>query len=288
MIDNSPKLVFEPITKKDLPICEFSREEDIIYINTGPCCENCTTKCYRSKKKCCKDCLAGISGSGCQNCEQDQCFCEFDISDQIGHISDKLLPVPNINSPEHGFIFGPTKSGKSVFCTNYAQQYQKYFNNNPVYLISDTTEDKEIEKINDLIKISMEDIMDDLITPESIHDSLVIFDDTDSIIDKDVFKKVERVRDRILTKGRHNNVYCLVTLHIGANHNHSRVPINESGFVVVFPKGGNWHQIDTILHKYGGLTKKQEDVIQNLPSRWVMFHKHYPPYILHEKGCYLI
>jgi hypothetical protein len=195
------------------------------------------------------------------------------------------LPAP---TNERGYIFGQTGSGKSVFCCKYAQEWERDHLDEPVYLISNIGEDPEIDKLPDLIRIPVEDVTEDQVSPQSVHDSLVIFDDIDAIPDKNVGKKIEAVRDEILTTGRHQNIYCLVTSHIGADFKHSRVPINESAFVVIFPQGGNWNQINRILKTYCGLSREQEARIKSLPSRWVMLHKSFPMYVVHEKGCYLV
>jgi len=314
MSANVPKLVFTPITRKDMAVAEVRgghNDELIIYINMGHCCNKCTKKCYSAKKKCCNDCLSGLSGgslgdvrsTGCCAGDdaavmppgmsmyearqfiqerQPQILTEFRI-----HDNGEMYPIPKQGSTEHGFVFGSTGSGKSVFCSKYARQYQQIYEN-PIYLISNIEEDHEVDNIEDLIRIPIDDVMSGKITPQSIHDSLIIFDDVDAIPDKNISTVIEKLRDQILTTGRHFNISCLVTSHLGANFQHTKVPINESGFVVVFPKGGNWSQINRILCTYGGLTRQQEANIKQLPTRWVMYHKSYPPYILYEKGIYLL
>jgi hypothetical protein len=280
------QLVFEPKTKKDFPICKVKggrHDGLIIYINMGHCCDNCTMKCYNSKKKCCKNCLSGISGGGCHDCNNIGELKDFRIMD-----NGIMEYIPSYDKIEHGFIFGSTGSGKSVFCANFADEYQEMFEDNPVYLVSNVEEDSSIDHIKDLIRIPIEDIMSNKITPKSIHDSLIIFDDVDAIPDRNISNKIEKLRDQLLTTGRHTDVTCLTTSHLGANFNHTKVSINESAFYVIFPRGGNFVHIHRILHDYGGLDSRQEDKIKKLDSRWVLFHKNYPNFIVYEKGCYLL
>jgi|HubBroStandDraft_5_1064220.scaffolds.fasta_scaffold05393_6 hypothetical protein len=315
MAQNVPKLVFSKVTRKDRPICEVrggASEGTIVYINEGHCCNDCSDKCYKKKTKCCDDCLSGISGGGCTQCGgkmKKEMFEGMEIHDMLRaidnfrqrettqvlrefriHDNGTMVPIPK-RTPEHGFIFGATGSGKSVFCTMYAMMYQKLNSkkqSNVVYLITNIAEDPEIDKIPNLIRIPIDDIMNDLVAPGPIHDCMIIFDDVDAIPEKDKFTKVERLRDQMLTTGRHFGISCLVTSHLGANFQRTKVPINESGFVVVFPRGGNWNQIHRILNTYGGLDRQQEDTIRKLPSRWVLVNKTYPPFVVYEKGCYLL
>jgi hypothetical protein len=103
-----------------------------------------------------------------------------------------------------------------------------------------------------------------------------------------LFRQVEALRDQILTKGRHDKIYCVVTSHQGANWGHTRVPINESAGVVVFPSGGGWNHVERILKVYIGLDKKNIETIRKLESRWVFVHKQSPNFVVSEKNLYLL
>jgi hypothetical protein len=262
------KLVFDQTTRKDRPIAEANGE--VVYINTGPCCSRCHGKrCHG----CCDDCLQACSSEGFQDIE-----------------GDDVIPIPN--GAEHGFIFGSTGSGKSYFSSQYAQTYRKVYPENVIYLVSYIDEDDVLDKL-DIIRIPLGDIS--LISEKTIHDCLIIFDDVDALPpkndeydSKEMFKAVENLRDQLLTRGRHFGISVLVTSHLGANFTHTRVVINESGFVVIFPQGGNFHQIKTILQTYAGFETKQVQEIKNLKSRWVYVHKSFPPYVVHDKGVYTL
>jgi len=272
-------LLFEPIAKSDIAVAKIVSGQSAgeeIWLNT----ESCEGKCRRM-------------GPCCEEANQTP-MRKINLKD------GKMIPLPREDTASHGFIFGPTSSGKSVFCGEYALEYQKTYPDNPIYLISYVEEDDSIDKIKGLIRIPLEEIMSGEITGEALHDSMVIFDDVDALPPKPqgvepedfnakaIFAKVEELRDQLLTTGRHFNVSVLVTSHLGADFKHTKKPINESSFVVVFPRAGNFAQVDRILRVYAGLTKKQVSEIQQLPSRWVYLYKHFPNYIIHEKGIYLL
>ena len=273
------RLLFEPITKSDIAVAEIVSGNSAgteIWLNT----ESCEGKCRRP-------------GPCCEEAEQTP-------MKRINLKDGKMVPMPREDTASHGFIFGPTSSGKSVFCVEYAQQYQRIYPDNPIYLVSYVEEDDSIDKIDGLIRIPLDDIINGDITGKAIENSLIIFDDVDALppkpegVDpqdfnaKEIFAKVEELRDQLLTTGRHFGVSCLITSHLGADFKHTKKPINESSFVVVFPRAGNFAQVDRILRVYAGLTKKQVSEIQQLPSRWVYLYKHFPNYIVHEKGIYLL
>jgi len=294
------RLLFGPLNESDKPICEVEGgKEDgtVLWLNEEKCCQQCSPKCgYR---RCCSKCLGPEE-------YRIPPMKEYKIAD-----AGKMKVIPKTNGSQHGFIFGSSGSGKSWFTSEYVEMYQRVFPQNPVYLVSYVDEDSSIDKIQDLIRIPIEDITSGKISGKTIADSLIIFDDVDALqqapekkeeeqeasvhadekkalTPKVIFGLVETLRDQLLTTGRHHNVSVIVTSHLGANFNHTKVPINESNFVVVFPKGGNASQIDRIVRNYSGLTGEQKKKLMALPSRWVMLYKSYPSYVVHERGCYLI
>ena len=216
-----------------------------------------------------------------------------------------LRVIPKNESSQHIYVFGSSGSGKSYFASQYANEYLRLFPDNAIYLVTYIEDDDESLRIPNLVRIPIRDIMEGKISPKTIPDSLIIMDDIDSMppVDieneasagaeeaykpKDIFLKVEQLRDSLLTTGRHNNISVLCTSHLGCNFKSSKVPINECNLIVVFPRGGNHNQISRILGVYCGLTKAQEREIYALPSRWVCLHKSYPPYVTYEKGIYIL
>ena len=272
------RLLTEPITEKDIAIAKIISGKsagDEVYLNM----ELCSGKCKQF--------------SACCDEAEQLPLKKIQVRDGT------FMPMPHPSNPQHGFIFGATGCGKSVFCANYVKQYQKLFPENPIYLVSYVDEDPSVDKIRGLIRIPLQDIVDGEISGKSIKDSLIIFDDVDALPQrpddppddwkpKEVFQKVEDLRDQLLTTGRHYGVSVLVTSHLGCDFKHTKKPINESAFCVIYPKCGNFAQVDRILRVYAGLTKKQVLMIQEIPSRWIYFYKQFPNYIVSEKNVILL
>lgn len=271
------KLSFEEINFSDRVVAEVNG--DPVFLNTEKCCERCGPQCRR--RKCCAQCV---------HCESIETFETYE------DLRSKVFPVPLDNGDgEMGFCFAANGAGKSVWASNYAQMYTKVFPENPIYIVSFKEEDEVLDKLPNTVRVPFQDILDDAFDENSIENCLCIFDDvdsepgrSDSYDAKELFKKTETIRDALLTRGRSKGISVLVTSHLALNFKHTRVPINESKYIVCFPNSGNFHQIQVILQKYSGLSLEQIRKIKDLKTRWVYVYKSYPQYVVYEHGIYLL
>jgi len=303
-----PQLVFEQLNERDIPIAEITggrNDGTAVYLDQGPCCENCSAKCKRAKQKCCGGCAGG--------CYIREGVKDFEIEGQ-----GTMLPIPLPTGSQHIFVSGQSGCGKSTWVANYANMYQEVYPKNQVYLISFVPEDgSAIDGIRDLVRLPLKVIVDGEVNARNLGHSLVIFDDVDAMPErievpetkeeedeekpkkgrkkeadkyapKEIFKRVEELRDQLLTKGRHSGISVIVTSHLACDAIRTKRPINESQAVVIFPKCGTAHQDESILKKYCGFKPKMIEEVKSLPSRWVMYRKVHPGYILYEKGVYLV
>lgn len=201
----------------------------------------------------------------------------------------EILPIPNVFTRECGYIGAPSGSGKSTYVRNYAKQYNKLFPKNKVFLFSKVKNDESLNGIKNLVKIKLDDdLIDDPIEVEELANSLVIFDDIDTLRDKEVKKSLKELQDDLLETGRHDNVHVLVTTHQLSNYRETKTVLNEAHFITVFPSSGSSHQIRYVLKNYVGLDNKDINKISKLNSRWVTVYKHHPQVIAYENGCYLV
>ena len=169
--------------------------------------------------------------------------------------------------------------------------YKKYFPKRPIWVLSRLFEDETLDKHN-VRRINLDDKL--LKYPLSAKDlvkgdgALVIFDDIDTIPDKEINKEVHRVRDDLLEVGRHDNISVISTGHQLMDYKKTRNLLNEASAITMFPKSGSQYHITRFLKTYCGLNTSQTKKILDLPSRWVTIYKNYPNYVLYSTGAILL
>lgn len=133
-----------------------------------------------------------------------------------------------------------------------------------------------------------DELVEDPIDPEELNKSLVIFDDIDTIPDKEQREYVTQLRNDLLETGRHVKCTMVNTSHHLTDYKRTRTLLNESTSVTFYPRMGGCSQIKRYLSVYAGMTRQQIDRILNLPSRWVTISRTAPMWVLYDRGCYLV
>lgn len=207
--------------------------------------------------------------------------------DDITLEDGEIIPLPNKKVVEKIYISAPSGAGKTTWVSKWLKQYKKMFKGDEIYVISSIPYDKPIDDL-DPIRIDVDDelLQDDMLDGEDFENSCVVFDDVDTIQNKLHRTYIEKLRDYLLEQGRHFNVRMLMTHHLLSNFKKTRVMLNESTAVVLFPKV-NGNNIKRFLEFYFGFDDEQVKKIRNLPSRWVAIYKTYPHYVMYEKGVYI-
>tara|TARA_R110002073_G_scaffold320989_1_gene496850 strand:- start:4604 stop:5536 length:933 start_codon:yes stop_codon:yes gene_type:complete len=205
---------------------------------------------------------------------------ELDFTDK----SSKLFPLPQKFS-ERIYIAAPSGSGKSTFIGEYLKQLRIKYPKRKIYIFSRVAEDKPLDRFKNLERVDLFNFVEQKSVVEDFKNAILIFDDVDTILDKNLVSYLRKFRDDILEVGRHYNITCISTSHIITNYVATRTLINEAQSVVIFPKGGSFGQIRGFLERYMGFDKQLIEQIRLLPTRWVFIHKEYPQYIIYEKGA---
>lgn len=203
----------------------------------------------------------------------------------------KFVPVPADDKDIHGktqrtigYITGPSGSGKSTqtggFCENYTSLYPK----NKIYLFSKLEDDPSLDSVKNLCRVKIDD---QLLDPETrfdcsdFKDSLVIFDDTDQIVDKAHLQAINRLKDDIYTNGRHFNVCLINTTHRACGGGRTQTALDESHFVTIFLNSGQ--NYSRLLQNYLDLSKKEIEKLKLFDTRWVCILRGHPQIIFTEQ-----
>ena len=131
-------------------------------------------------------------------------------------------------------------------------------------------------------------LVDDPISLDELTESLVVFDDIDQIGDKHIQDAVWNLRNTILEVGRSKKISIIVVAHQITNYKQSRIPLNESEYIIFFSRSGGKHQIKYFLKTYAGMDKTQINKVFDVQSRATVLKKSYPQCIIHQNGAYII
>jgi hypothetical protein len=219
--------------------------------------------------------------------------------------SGKLRPIPQHLSARETrerdvfYVVGESGSGKSYFTVEYAKSYHKYYPDNMIYLLSECKVDSAFDDsslpfqripLDDDFKSATEEGAGLVMT--DFENSLVIFDDVDTIMDNKVKTYVSSLRDQILETGRKHYVSIVMTSHVMSAGLSTKRQLSESSFVVFFPGTSFDYQIHYYLEKKAYIEKKVVDKIMSLNitrnARWVMVSIKAPRYVMYETGAFLI
>lgn len=201
----------------------------------------------------------------------------------------KIVPIPNEKTRIY-YIAGPSGSGKSTMAANILQSYKKDNPKNPIYIFSRKDEDAILDKLKPIRIMIDDDLLDSPvdITKEA-NNCCFLFDDYNTIQDKELREAVSKIMHDILEVGRSYNVTCIITNHLinGDNKKDMRTIFSEAHNITIFPQCGNRHGMEYMLKNYIGLHKDIIKRILNLKSRWCTISTTYPNYILYENGAFI-
>ena len=179
-------------------------------------------------------------------------------------------------------VFGPSGVGKSYWIGQYLLAFRKKFKDRPIYVFSPIKDDKAFTKAKPIyIKIDESILMDPLETVE-FQSGLTVFDDIESL-SKQYYNVISEFRDKCLEVGRHNGIDIISVHHVIQGGNSTKKIINESDYMVCFPRS-NFSAIEKICRNTYGFDKQDINYIKNTgkKSRWVCIKRSYPSVIMSE------
>ena len=197
--------------------------------------------------------------------------------------------LKNNNTRQILYISGASGSGKSYYTSLYLKRYNKMFPKNPIYVFSVLTEDDVIDRCKNIVRIDFKDesfYKADFTDITKFKDSLVLYDDTEMISDPFIHQKIKQLQDLVLTTGRHESVFCIVTSHNCCAGPRTKLILAESNSITLFADNMGRSTMDYALKSGFGFTTKQIDQISKLDSRWFTILRTVPICVMHEKGIF--
>lgn len=186
---------------------------------------------------------------------------------------------------------GPSGSGKSFWMARYIEKYQKLFPKAIFYLISRKPEDPVLDELDPHRVLIDDSWIEDPPQLEDIEDhSIVLFDDCDTISDKEILKAVRALQAQVLEMGRSRDIRCLVTTHLlnGNDRASSRTLLNEAQCITFFPRAGSNYATRYMLKAYMGCSTSQINKILAIDGRSISIIKPYPSVIVSDHKCVLL
>lgn len=220
---------------------------------------------------------------------------DFDIAKKLKTELDltddekvRVFPLPQKKS-ERIYVPAPSGSGKSTFIGMYLKELRKKHPKRKIFIFSRVAEDKPLDAFKNTFRIPLKRsaFEKEPLEVENFKDSIMIFDDIDTILDKPLVKYIRNFRDDVLEVGRHFDITIISTSHIITNFLATRTLINEANAIVLFPKGSSFYAVSNFLERYMGFSKKQIRKVEKLKTRWIWFWKEYPKYAIYERGAFI-
>lgn len=208
--------------------------------------------------------------------------------DKLILTTGSLQVLPRDDICEKMYVSGVSGSGKSYFVSKYLEEFKFDFPEDNIFIFSSVDEDECLDVLEPIRIPITESLVEEPLHISEFQDSIIVFDDCDTIKDVNIRKAVARVQAEVIEIGRHNNARCITTSHIISNYQKTRQILNEATSVVFFPKSGGKNHIVSFLKNNIGLSKYEIERVMNLDSRWVSIYKTYPSYIVWDKGISLL
>ena len=266
--------------------------EIFVYDKDFKCCIHCGDKCTRVKP-CCVECskftyhkktkkefdldkLYEIIKS-VQGIEDDFDFSELEDDNKalVGNGISKthmklksgrfqIVPTNNINDPDTYLIVGKAGSGKSFLIAQYLQQFKIYYPKYRIYLFSQKTSDKHLDSFITK-RIPLDKIGPAQFTVDDFKNTLVIFDDIDTIDDKEVNKATFALLQMILEVGRSNGIFTIMTSHLATDREKTKRILNRCTAFIFFKKSSG-RNTTYCLEEYMGFTHKEAKALYKIDT----------------------
>ncbi len=200
-------------------------------------------------------------------------------------VKDGVFELIPDEKTRNNFTAAPSGAGKSTQCATYVKNYKTMNKGANFYLFSQKPEDKVLDRLRPhRIEIDYALVEDPIQVGDIEDNSIVVFDDCDTISDKKIQEAINTLKAQIMEIGRarHIHIYNIQHLLNGNDRKIGRTTMNEMQALTIFPNATTKHAMKYILETYIGLGKEDINKITDINSRWVTILKEHPQVLLSE------
>ena len=206
----------------------------------------------------------------------------------------QIIPRPTKSSQRNTmFIAGESGSGKSFKAKQYAMQYKAFYPKNKIYLISYLDEDETLDEYKEIIRLNafnqefLDECLDFKLETE-FNDTLVIFDDIDSVVNKKTKEIIYGLLNKMLRIGRHHNISVIYCGHSLYGTNELKYILDECQTITFFQRYLNFKKMKYLLENYFGLSKEQIAKVRAIKDRSTTYCKGADKLILSDTQCFIL
>jgi hypothetical protein len=122
----------------------------------------------------------------------------------------------------------------------------------------------------------------------SFEQTLFIFDDVESVRPEKLSKSLTLFKNYLVTVGRSSSIDIILCNHIARDGSKTRVELNESSALVLFPRAGTLYHMVSYLEVYLRLSKHQIARLLDRRNRCVMLYKEHPMFAISETEIWIV
>lgn len=207
-------------------------------------------------------------------------------------IGNNIEPIPFIpeNQNLRYFIGGQSGCGKSTLTAMILKNYFKLYPKQELFIFSALLEDPTLDNDplikNKMKRINIKDLDD--IEVMNLKNSICVFDDA-SGLPTALQKKLDLLQDEINKRGRHFQIDIINVVDKFLDGPKTNKKFLHATFVGYFVHtGGNKAELKYMFDKKLGLDKNQAGELLGGNSRWSLYHKQYPNFLIEQNRVLLI
>jgi len=198
----------------------------------------------------------------------------------------QVLPPVNAQDRSIWYIAGASGSGKSYQAKIIISNYKKLFPDRPVFLISKLTSDETLDSLKYIQRVDLVEFCQQPFDVEDTEPCLIIFDDFETLEKKQLQVVLDAIND-ISILGRHKTISMIYISHHLTNYKSTKLILNESHNIIVFPQNTSFLQLKYLLENYGNMDPNEIKKLRKL-GRWVCIYTQYPNYVISQSSAYLL